>query len=114
MVTASRLDASIVIMHFEESLYKEDFDSLVKLMFAPDSSFGLWGNPIRLGPRKIHVYGVDKNVWKSIFIELTDRHLVILGPEGVCEDTVNRLADHIRKHVNPEVKFYVSGIGHNI
>ena len=63
--------------------------------------FRLWGNPIRLGPKKVHVYGVDKHLWQPIFLEITDKHIVAIIPKGTCGNTVHRLVSNIQIYLDP-------------
>ncbi len=44
----------------------------------------LWGNPIWLGPNKAHVYGAWKRKWQIVFVEFTDRRIVVLRKHPSC------------------------------
>lgn len=88
-----------VTILFNKPLSKETFDYWIKSIF---DLFGLWGNPIRLGPRKVHVYGVDKHSWKPIFLE----HLVAIMPNGICENTIHRLICNIQRYIDPAARVY--------
>jgi len=106
-----KLIGSPVIIKFEEPLNKETFDYWIKSTFGRlNNRFRLWGNPIILGPKKVHVYGVDKHLWKSIFIELTDKHLIAIVPKGTCGNTIHRLICNIQRYIDPAAKAYIGDV----
>ena len=37
----------------------------------------LWGEPLRLGPAKWHVYGAWKRFWVPVNVEFTDLHITV-------------------------------------
>lgn len=103
-----KLIGSPVTILFNEPLNKETFDYWIKSTFGRiNNRFRLWGNPIRLGPKKVHVYGVDKHLWKPIFLEFTDKHLVTIVPKGTCGNTIHRLICNIQKYIDPAAKAYI-------
>ena len=106
-----KLIGAPVIIKFGEPLSKETFDYWIKSTFGRiNNRFRLWGNPIILGPKKVHVYGVDKHLWKPIFIELTDKHLVAIVPRGTCGNTIHRLICNIQRYIDPAAKAYIGDI----
>ncbi|MBE0478316.1 hypothetical protein IBX65_04260 [Candidatus Aerophobetes bacterium] len=106
-----KLIGSPVTIKFEEPLSKETFDYWIKSTFGRiNNRFRLWGNPIALGPRKVHVYGVDKHLWKPIFLELTDKHLITIVPKGTCGNTIHRLICNIQRYIDPSAKAYIGDI----
>jgi len=106
-----KLIGSPVTIKFGEPLSKEIFDYWIKSIFGcGDNRFELWGNPIFLGPTKVHIYGVDKHLWKPIYMEITDKHLVAIFPEGTCENTINRLICNIQRYIDPSAKAYIGDI----
>ena len=39
----------------------------------------LWGNPIRLGPQKLHVYGAwRRRLWKMVSVEFTRERITVV------------------------------------
>jgi hypothetical protein len=103
-----KLIGAPVIIKFGEPLSKETFDYWIKSTFGRiNNRFRLWGNPIILGPKKVHVYGVDKHLWKPIFIELTDKHLIAIIPKGTCGNTIHRLICNIQRYIDPSAKAYI-------
>jgi len=106
-----KLIGAPVIIKFGEPLSKKTFEYWIKSTFGRiNNRFRLWGNPIILGPKKVHVYGVDKHLWKPIFIELTDKHLVAIVPKGTCGNTIHRLICNIQKYIDPSAKAYIGDI----
>ncbi len=69
-----------VIMNFQKPLNMHQYKYLLKSLFREDG-LNIWGNPIILGPTKVHIYGVDKDFWQQIFLEITDKHIVIIAPK---------------------------------
>lgn len=103
-----KLIGAPVTIDFGEPLSKETFDYWIKSTFGRiNNKFRLWGNPIVLGPTKVHVYGVDKHLWKPIFLELTNRHLIAIVPKGTCGNTIHRLICNIQKYIDPSAKAYI-------
>lgn len=103
-----KLIGSPVTINFGEPLSKQTFDYWIKSTFGRlNNKFRLWGNPIVLGPTKVHVYGVDKHLWKQIFLELTDKHLIAIVPKGTCGNTIHRLICNIQKYIDPSAKAYI-------
>jgi len=106
-----KLIGSPVTMIFSEPLNKETFDYWINSTFGRiNNRFRLWGNPIRLGPKKVHVYGVDKHLWKPIFLEFTDSHLISIVPKGTCGNTIHRLICNIQKYIDPAANAYIGDI----
>jgi hypothetical protein len=106
-----KLVGSPVIISFEVPLSNETFDYWIKSTFGRlRNRFRLWGNPIRLGPRKVHVYGLDKHLWQPIFLEITDSHLIAIIPKGTCGNTVHRLVTNIQRYIDPGAKVYIGDI----
>ncbi|MFZ5989401.1 MAG: hypothetical protein ACOYWZ_20080 [Bacillota bacterium] len=107
-----KLIGSPVTIKFKEPLSKETFDHWINSIFGRinEPRFKLWGNPIFLGPKKIHVYGVDRHLWKSIFLELTDKHLIAIVPKGTCGNTIHRLICNIQRYIDPAAKAYIGDI----
>ncbi len=109
-----KLIGSPLSIRFKEPLSKETFDYWVKSTFGRTRNrFRLWGNPIRLGPGKIHVYGVDRHLWQPIFLEITDKHLTAIIPKGTCGNTVHRLVTNIQRFIDPAADVYVGDMKYN-
>src|SRR3989338_2413964 len=94
-----------LIIEFKDPLNEETFNHFIDSTFGRvKNRFRLWGNPIRLGPKKIHVYGVDKHLWQPIFLEITNKHLIAIIPKGTCGNTVHRLVSNIQIYLDPAAK----------
>jgi len=78
-------------LQFREPLSQRQFDELVEAICGEGARF--WGNPIALGPHKVHIYGVDKQVWRPVSIEITDSFIVVIGPP----DSIRGLAEIVRR-----------------
>lgn len=103
-----KLVGAPVFIEFSESLSKETFDYWINSTFRRTRNrFRLWGNPIELGPRKVHVYGVDKHLWQPIFLEITDKNLTAIIPKGTCGNTVHRLVTNIQRYIDAAARVFV-------
>ena len=103
-----KLVGAPISIKFSEPLSKETFDYWIKSTFGrARNRFRLWGNPIVLGPQKVHVYGVDKHLWQPIFMEITDKHLTAIIPRGTCGNTVHRLVTNIQRYIDPAASVFV-------
>jgi hypothetical protein len=96
-----------LIVRFEEPLSTATFDRWIQLAFQKRNRFKLWGNPIRLGPTKVHVYGADRHLWQPINLEITSRELVAILPFGTCGNTFHRLVANIQHYISPKISAWV-------
>jgi len=103
-----KIIGSPVTIKFRDRLNKETFDYWISSTFGRTKNrFRLWGNPIVLGPTKVHVYGLDKHLWKPIFLEITDEHLIAMLPKGTCGNTIHRLICNIQRYIDPGAEAYI-------
>ena len=96
-----------LIVKFEERLPQATFDRWIQLGFQKRNRFKLWGDPIRLGPTKVHVYGADRHLWQPINLEITADQLVAILPVGTCGNTFHRLVTNIQHYVSPKIRAWV-------
>lgn len=100
-----------VFFHFSRELSQETFDSFILQVFKRRANaFRLWGNPIQLGPRKVHVYAVDRHLWQPIHLEITHRGITALVPTGTCGNSVHRLVTNIQQYLDPEVNVFIGDV----
>jgi len=83
------------------------FNRWVALAFQKRNQFRLWGEPIRLGPTKVHVYGADRHLWQPINIEMTPDRLVAILPHGTCGNTFHRLVTNVQRYVCPKIEAWI-------
>ena len=96
-----------LIVKFAEPLSTATFDRWVQMAFRKRNQFKLWGDPIRLGPTKVHVYGADRHLWQPINLELTEKGLVAILPQATCGNTFHRLVTNIQRYVCPKVEAWI-------
>lgn len=97
-----------VVIHFQEPLKPQVFDFWVQSTFGRQRNrFRLWGHPIRLGPTKVHVYGLDCHLWHPLFLELTARGCTAIIPSGTCGNTVHRLVTNVQRYLDPGAEVYI-------
>lgn len=102
-----------VVCRFLEPLTDAVFHGFVEAVFKRgETDFRLWGEPIWLGERKVHVYGLDLHLWQPLQMELTPRHFVFLLPAGTCGNTVHRLMTNLQRFVDPGVEMSVGGVNY--
>ena len=92
-----------LVVHFAQPLGKETFERWINLAFQKRNRFKLWGQPIPMGPTKVHVYGADRHLWQPINLELTADGLTALLPRGTCGNTFHRLVANIQHYVSPKI-----------
>lgn len=103
-----RFHGAPVVLRFSEPLTDAVFEQWVDSIFRrKHNRFRLWGNPISMGRRKVHVYGVDRHVWQPIDLELTPTHVTALLPQGTCGNTIHRLVTNIQRFVDPAVQVWI-------
>jgi len=98
-----------LIIRFSESLSKRTFDRWISLAFRKRNAFRLWGDPIRLGPTKVHVYGADRHLWQPINVEIAADRLVAILPKGTCGNTFHRLVTNVQRYVCPKIDVWLGG-----
>ncbi|NOX54227.1 MAG: hypothetical protein GXP27_07245 [Planctomycetes bacterium] len=96
-----------LIVRFDEELSEATFNRWMELAFRRRNRFKLWGRPIRLGPRKVHVYGADRHLWQPINLEITSKYLVAILPHGTCGNTFHRLVANIQHYVCPKIRAWI-------
>jgi hypothetical protein len=105
------LPGAPLVVRFEERLRQEVFDQWIASTFGrPRNRFRLWGNPIRLGPAKVHVYGLDRHLWQPLFLELTASGCTAVLPRGTCGNTVHRLVTNIQRYLDPAAKAFLGDL----
>jgi hypothetical protein len=97
-----------LVVRFVEPLNVPTFDHWIKSTFERSRNrFRLWGHPIRLGPTKVHVYGLDRHLWQPLFLELTASGCMAIIPNGTCGNTVHRLVTNIQRFLDPGAQVYL-------
>lgn len=106
--TAYGLSGAPVFFRFSTPLDPETFDRWVQSTFGRRRNrFRLGGQPMRLGPTKVHVYGIDRHLWQPLSLEITDTHILGILPKGTCGNTVHRLASNIQRWLDPDVRAWI-------
>jgi hypothetical protein len=97
-----------VVIRFGVELKADVFDRWVQATFGRKRSrFRFWGHPLRLGPTKVHVYGIDQHLWQPIFLELTADGCTAIVPGGTCGNTVHRLVTNIQRFLDPGTRAFI-------
>ena len=97
-----------VVIRFQEPLKPDVFNYWISTTFGRKRNrFRLWGHPIRLGPTKVHVYGVDRHLWQPLFLELTAKGCIAIIPNGTCGNTVHRLVTNIQRYLDPAAEAFI-------
>ena len=78
-----------ITLTFTTPITPEEVEKLVE----GRESLKIWGNPIRLGPAKFHIYGVHLQHWWPMSVEITGRDILIIIHEQHSED-------HLKEWVN--------------
>jgi len=90
--TEFRLTGMPVVFTFGNPLSVATFQNFITTTFERGQGpFRLWGNPIVMGPGKVHVYGMDLHLWQQLYMELTPHYFLFVLPKGTCGNTVHRL-----------------------
>jgi hypothetical protein len=97
-----------VFFKFSVPLSDEIFKAFITHVFIRGAKeFRLWGNPIVLGPRKVHVYGLDRHLWQPIHLEITHEGIVAIIPHGTCGNSIHRLVTNIQQYLDPRVNVHI-------
>lgn len=100
-----------VLMQFSERLSDDVFWRWINSVFGRrNNAFRLWGHPIEAGPGTVHVYGIDRHLWQSIYLEFARDHLLAFLPEGTCGNTVHRLVTNVQRFIDPAVKVWIGDL----
>lgn len=103
-----RIVGSPVIIKFQEPLSPKVFETWMESTFGKKRNrFRLWGHPIKLGPCKYHVYGVDCHLWQPIILEFTNKGCTAVLPSGTCGNTVHRLVTNTQRYLDPGASAFI-------
>ncbi len=102
------LKGAPVYLQFSEPLDQPTFERWISTTFGRKRNrFRLSGRPLRLGPGKVHVYGLDRHLWQPLLIEATKKHVIAVLPKGTCGNTIHRLVTNIQRFLDPAVDAWV-------
>lgn len=105
------LTGAPVTLVFDPPLPLSTFQNLVTTTFERGQGpLRLWGNPIRAGENRVHVYGIDLHLWKRIYLEITPRQMTVVLPYGTCGNTVHRLVTNIQRFLDPTVQAFIGDV----
>jgi hypothetical protein len=96
-----------LLVKFSQELELGTFERWTASFRRKNNRFRLWGNPIKMGPGKVHIYAIDNHLWQPIDIEITREHLYALLPSGTCGNTIHRLVANIQQFVDPKLQTYI-------
>ena len=90
------------------------FEQWIDSAISTNEPWQIWGNPIRLGPTKMQIYGVDLKLWQPVSLEFSDRGLTIITHDKFlrndCETITKRYLEYIRCHIDADAEAYIEGI----
>jgi hypothetical protein len=98
-----------LVIRFKDEISPPTFRRWVARAFQKRNRFRLWGEPIWMGPTKVHVYGADRHLWQPLNIEMTEKSLVAILPQGTCGNTFHRLVTNIQAYVCPAIDAWLGG-----
>lgn len=98
-----------LVIRFKDQISPATFRHWIARAFQKRNRFRLWGEPIWLGPTKVHVYGADRHLWQPLNIEMTEKSLVAILPQGTCGNTFHRLVTNIQAYVCPAIDVWLGG-----
>lgn len=102
------LTGAPVTLTFDPPLSLSTFQNFVSTTFdRGQGPLRLWGTPIHLGERKVHIYGIDLHLWKRIYLEITPRRMIVILPRGTCGNTVHRLVTNVQRYLSPTIEVFV-------
>jgi len=97
-----------VRIQFSQALTPAVFDRFVESVFVrKNRDFNLWGNPIRLGPTKVHVYALDRHVAQQLFIEITNTNILVVIPAATCGNSIHRLVTNVQQFLDPAIDVWI-------
>lgn len=100
-----------IIIDFIEPLSQEKYDRFITQTFAKNQGpFRLWGNPIKLDEKTVHIYGLDLHLWQKIFLELSPHQFTIILPERTCGNTIHRLVTNIQRYLEPRITVSIGNL----
>ena len=109
--TSATLTGAPVTLTFQSPLSLSTFQNFITTAFERgEGPLRLWGNPIHLGERKVHVYGIDLHLWKRIYSEITPRRMMLVLPQGTCGNTVHRLVTNVQRYLDPAVEVFIGEV----
>jgi len=108
------LTGAPVTLAFDPPLSLSTFQNFITTTFERGQGpLRLWGNPIPLGERKVHVYAIDLHLWKRIYLEITPQRMIVVLPQGTCGNTVHRLVTNVQRYLDPTVRVFIADERYN-
>ena len=105
------LQGAPVTLQFSQPLQLSTFRNFITVTFERNQGpLRLWGNPIWLSEKKVHVYGIDMHLWQRVYFEITPRRIVAILPRGTCGNTVHRLMTNVQRYLDPAVQMFIGDI----
>ena len=96
-----------ILIKFSQELDLDTFERWIASLRRKNNRFRLWGNPIRRGPGKVHIYAVDNHLWQPVDLEIARDHLYALLPSGTCGNTIHRLIANTQRFIDPKLETYI-------
>lgn len=96
-----------LLVQFSSELALTTFDRWITSLRRKNNRFRLWGNPLEMGPGKVHFYAVDNHLWQPIDLEITTTHLYAILSSGTCGNTIHRLVTNVQRFIDPKLKTYL-------
>ena len=99
------VDFDIFTISFNRSLSKDEFENLLT-----DISSAMWGNPIRFGNTKVHIYGVDYFTYHQVWLDVSEKKVIVIIPTPLgiklpasCSEIVQKLVFVCQKYCEVKV-----------
>lgn len=107
----ARLYGAPVVLEFPEPLPQHKFHLFIEKTFERGvGPFRLWGDPLVINERQVHVYGLDLHLYQQLFLDLTPGRFVVIVPQGTCGNTVHRLITNVQRYLDPGVEAYIGDV----
>lgn len=108
------LTGAPLIIRFNQPLSEHTFENLMNVTFAQNRGpLRLWGNPIRVGDYKYHIYGIDLHLWQKIYLEISKEKIIAILPKGTCGNSVHRLITNIKSYIDPEAEAEIASMNYS-
>lgn len=85
-----------LLIRLDPPLSTAALDTWLDEQFAMNGAAGLWGNVLRLGPQKAHVYGLELGTWHRLDMEFTPAAFLLVAPregDAILPVVAQRIVD---------------------
>lgn len=89
-----------------DRLNKNEFAALLEFVQDRKTGLGIWGDPIQVGPRSVHIYGAISGAWVPVNVEIGESSVVFVFSGREDKGILNSIVVKLRKHISGKIRVW--------